>query len=198
MSNEMLWAGEFGNNYTARNEMFPYVSRWKFLKSVCEDYIIKSVLEVGCNTGFNLGIIKEHLASPHNIWGCDVNEYNIQQMRLRWPDIQSVYASGFDLPFKDDYFDLVFTSGVLIHQKPSEVESMMQEIIRVSAKYVIAIEYFEEVFRDVNYRAGKGTAFCGPYGDIYEKRYGLKQIASGHLDKEDGWDDCTYWIFRKR
>jgi pseudaminic acid biosynthesis-associated methylase len=197
MSNEMIWAGEFGKEYTDRNEMFPYASRHRFFKSILDDNIIKSVLEVGCNTGFNLGMMKTWIPSPHNVWGCDINDYNVQAVRQRWTDIQCCYASGFDLPFKDDYFDLVFTSGVLIHQKPTEVESMMQEIIRVSGKYVMAIEYFEEIFREIDYRGGKGTAFCGPYGDVYEKRYGLKPIASGLLEKDDGFDECTFWLFKK-
>jgi pseudaminic acid biosynthesis-associated methylase len=197
MSNEALWSGEFGKQYTIRNEMFPYAQRWKFLKAVMEDHVIKNVLEVGCNTGPNLGIMRDYIKDPKNLWGCDVNEYNIRAVRERWPEVQSVVASGFDLPFKDDYFDLVFTSGVLIHQKPEEIDAMMQEIIRVSGKYVLAIEYFEETFREIDYRGGKGTAFCGPYGDIYEKRYGLKPVESGLLEKDDGWDECTFWLFKK-
>jgi pseudaminic acid biosynthesis-associated methylase len=198
MSNEMLWAGDFGKKYTERTEMFPYALRWKFLKSILEDNIIKSILEVGCNTGFNLGMMKEWMPRPHDIWGCDINDSNVQAVRQRWPDIQCCWASGFDLPFKDDMFDLVFTSGVLIHQKPEEVDAMMQEIIRVSGKYVMAIEYFEQTFREIEtYSGGRGTAFAGPYGDIYEKRYGLKTISSGLLEKDDGWDECTWWLFAK-
>lgn len=198
MSNEMLWAGDFGTQYTGRNEMFPYASRWKFLNAIVSDHIIKSILEVGCNTGFNLGMMREWMASPKNLWGIDINDYNIKQARERWPDCQFVYGSGFDLPFKDDMFDLVFTSGVLIHQKPEEVDAMMQEIIRVSGKYVMAIEYYEPAFRELTtYRGGPGTAYTGPYGDIYEKRYGLKLRETGLLEKDDGFDECTFWLLEK-
>ena len=190
----MLWAGDFGKAYTDRNEMFPYACRWRFWRDIIQNHDIKSVLEVGCNTGPNLGIIKTWMSSFRDIWGCDINPYNIQQCRARWPDIQAVYASGFDLPFRDGYFDLVFTSGVLIHQKPTEVESMMQEIIRVSGKYVLAIEYFTEEFKEIKYRGGEGTAFTGPYGEVYQKRYGLREIETGLLEKQDGFDDCTYWL----
>jgi pseudaminic acid biosynthesis-associated methylase len=195
-NNEKLWASDFGDAYTDRNEMFPYAKRWQFFKGIIEDYIIKSILEVGCNTGFNLGIMKTWMPDPRNIWGCDINERNIAQARQRWPDIQTCYASGFDLPFRDGYFDLVFTSGVLIHQKPTEVEAMMQEIIRVSGKYVMAIEYWTETFQEIKYRGGPGTAFSGPFGDVYEKRYGLRTVASGHLDRDEGWDNCNFWIMK--
>jgi pseudaminic acid biosynthesis-associated methylase len=197
MSNEMLWAGEFGDAYTERCHMFPYVTRWKFLKSIIEDCRISSILEVGCNSGANLGIMKEYVPSPRNVWGCDINVNNINLVRQLWPEVQSVVASGFDLPFRDDYFDLVFTAGVLIHQKPTEIDAMMQEIIRVSGKYVMAIEYYEEIFREIDYRGGKETAFAGPYGDIYEKRYGLKLIDTGPIGEKDGFDNCTYWVFGK-
>jgi ubiquinone/menaquinone biosynthesis C-methylase UbiE len=176
--------------------MFPYAARWKFLKSIVDDYVIKSILEVGCNTGFNLGMMKEWVPDPKRVWGCDVNEYNVHCVRERWPDIQAIYGSGFDLPFKDRCFDLVFTSGVLIHQEPTDVEAMMQEIIRVSAKYVMAIEYWTETFQEIKYRGGKDTAFSGPFGDVYSGRYGLQAIASGHVDRDEGFDNCHWWLLR--
>lgn len=194
MSNEALWAGDFGREYTERNALSPYELRKPFFKAILDDYIIKSVLEVGCNMGFNLALMQG--LAPKNIWGCDVNDSNIQRMREQYPLIQSVVASGFDLPFRDGYFDLVFTSGVLIHQKPTEVEAMMQEIIRVSGKYVMAIEYWSETFKEIKYRGGDETLFKGPFGDVYEKRYGMRTVASGSLDRNEGWDDCQWWLLK--
>jgi pseudaminic acid biosynthesis-associated methylase len=197
MSNEQLWAGEFGDAYTDRNETFNYADRFKFFKPLILDNKIESVLEVGCNTGMNLGMLKE-LVPSWDVWGCDVNIRNVQYTRERWPDVQSVYASGFDLPFRDDYFDLVFTSGVLIHQKPSEVERIMQEIIRVSSKYVMAIEYYSEQFEEIEtYSGGPGTAFKGPYGEIYQGRYGLKLLKTQDLRRDQGWDRCACWLLEK-
>jgi pseudaminic acid biosynthesis-associated methylase len=198
MSNEDLWAGEFGTLYTIRNEAFPYERRDSFFKDLISKYQIGSVLEVGCNMGMNIAMISGYLSSPWNTWGIDINKRNIHDMRKRWPDVQSIHGSGFDLPFRDDYFDLVFTSGVLIHQKPSEVERMMQEVIRVSGKYVMAIEYWNEMFIEMkDYRGGRETLYGGPYGDIYEKRYGLKLLEEKNLLKDQGWDNCEMWILEK-
>jgi pseudaminic acid biosynthesis-associated methylase len=195
MSNEKMWAEDFGNQYTDRNDK-DYSPRGDFFGAIMSESSIQSVLEVGCNTGMNLEIIRQWLPI-NSAWGCDVNQYAIQELHNRHPQIQAVVASGFDIPFRDNYFDLVFTSGVLIHQKPTEVESVMQEIIRVSKKYVMAIEYYNEIFEEIPYRDHPGALFKGPFGDVYEKRYGLKLIECGKVDKEDGFDNCSFWLLEK-
>lgn len=194
MSNVDLWAGSFGDDYTVRCEK-DYTPRMKFWGDIIYRTKIKSVLEVGCNTGQNIGLISEYL--PTFAWGCDVNQKAINTLHVRHKELNAVRCSGFDLPFKDDYFDLVFTAGVLIHQSPSEVEIMMQEIIRVSNKFVLAMEYGNDIFEEIPYRGQNGALFRGPYGDIYEKKYGLRLVDHGFVKKEEGWDDLNFWLFSK-
>ena len=197
MSNVDLWSGQFGDDYTTRCEK-DYSPRNKFWGDVICRTKIRNVLEIGCNTGQNLDIIGEYLPKRSCAWGCDVNQKALNVLHVRHKDINAVKCSGFDLPFRDDYFDLVFTAGVLIHQQPSEIDIMMQEIIRVSHNYVLAMEYAGEIFEEIPYRGKESALFRGPYGDVYEKKYGLRLINSGILSKEDGWDDLYFWLLSKK
>lgn len=197
MSNVDLWESSFGDSYTVRCDK-DYSPRNKFWGDIICRTQVKRVLEVGCNTGQNLDIIAGYLPKPdNNAWGCDVNRMALSLCRTRHGDLNVVKCSGFDLPFKDNYFDLVFTAGVLIHQKPSEVEIMMQEIIRVSHHYVLALEYGNDIFDEIPYRGNDGSLFKGPYGEVYEKKYGLRLINTGFLGKGDGFDDLTFWLLSK-
>lgn len=196
MSNVDLWAGSFGDDYTVRCDR-DYTPRTKFWGDIIYNTKAKNVLEVGCNTGQNLDLISEYLPKPDNAWGCDVNRKALNVCHVRHKELNVVRCSGFDLPFRDNYFDLVFTAGVLIHQPPSEVEVMMQEIIRVSSRFVLALEYSNDIFEEIPYRDKVGALFMGPYGDIYEKKYGLRPVDYGFLVKESGFDAVNYWLLSK-
>jgi pseudaminic acid biosynthesis-associated methylase len=188
MSNQPLWSESFGDEYTVRNDG-DFDARCDFFKDLFKRYPVKNILEVGCNTGTNL-------IGLSNAWGCDVNQKALRMCRTRHNEINAVYASGFDLPFKDDVFQCAFTCGVLIHQKPGEVEGMMQEIIRVSSQYVLAMEYASTMFQEIPYRGQKEALFKGPYGEIYEKRYGLRLVETGFLGHDKGFDEITYWMMK--
>lgn len=197
MTNEGIWSGRFGDEYTERNKS-AYSLRRGWWEKFCRDNRFESVLEVGCNVGANVGMIAGQTNAHKSTWGCDVNEGSLLVAKKNEPRLNFVYASGFDLPFRDEYFDLVFTAGVLIHQSLDTVEAMMQEIIRVSGKYVLAMEYESQIFEEVPYRGLKEALYKGPWGDIYEKRYGLKLLHKYKVSKEEGFDNVTAWLLGKR
>jgi pseudaminic acid biosynthesis-associated methylase len=194
VSNAQLWEGSFGDEYSVRNDK-DFSPRREFFLELFKRYPVSSILEVGCNNGMNLDIISETMKSAKNAWGCDVNSKALNLLHVRHKELNAVYASGFDLPFKDDYFDCVMTCGVLIHQKPNEVEGMMQEIIRVSGKYVLCMEYASSTFEEIEYRGNPGALFKGPFGDVYVNRYGLRLLETGYLTK--GFDRLTWWMLSR-
>jgi pseudaminic acid biosynthesis-associated methylase len=196
VSNEHIWAGKFGDDYTARCDK-DYTPRMKFWGDIIYKTRAKNILEVGCGAGQNIDILSKYLPKKDNAWGCDVNQKALRILKQRHSDLNAVSCSGYNLPFKDDWFELVFTAGVLIHQKPEEVDVMVQEIIRVSRKYVLAMEYESEMFEEVPYRGQKEALFKGPFGALYEKKYGMKLVDTGFVGKEAGFDDLTWWLLRK-
>ena len=189
MSNEALWSQTFGDEYTVRNDK-DYSPRTEFFRNLLLRYPAESILEVGCNQGMNLDLIGGRQ------YGCDVNPGAVRMCHTRHPDLNVICCSGYVLPFQSDFFDLVFTCGVLIHQRPNEVVQMMEEVERVSRKYVLAMEYAAEAFEEIPYRGQKEALFKGPYGEMY-KSLGLHLIATGFLGLEQGFDSVTFWMFEK-
>ena len=70
------------------------------------------ILEVGCNSGNQLLMLQE--MGFTNLSGVEVQTYALESARGRVKGVQLAQAPAFDLPYEDGYFDLVFTSGVLI------------------------------------------------------------------------------------
>jgi pseudaminic acid biosynthesis-associated methylase len=194
---EDLWAGEFGDDYIERN-LDAASGRQDFWRQQIETLGVSSVLEVGCNIGGNLSWIAE-LIGAENVAGVDINERALELLRERIPGVEARLASGRELPFEDGAFDLVFTTGVLIHQEPSEVGELMAEIVRCARRFVICGEYFAEEPTEVPYRGQQGALFKQDYGELYKRLFPqLTLLEEGFLSPREGrWDDLTYWVFGK-
>ena len=191
---ERLWSGEFGNAYLDRNSGPD--SRGPFWRQLLDRYPIERVLEVGCNIGGNLQWIVEKVP-PRQVYGIDVNEKALATVRNRL-QVNATWSLARELPFRDRWFDLVFTAGVLIHQPEEALAEVMSEIVRCSGRYVLCMEYFAEDTVEVPYREQKGALFKRDYGKMYSQSFShLRLLEQGFLAKDQGWDDITWWIFEK-
>ncbi|MEE2753543.1 MAG: pseudaminic acid biosynthesis-associated methylase [Candidatus Latescibacterota bacterium] len=201
---EALWQGEFGHEYTRRNtpaklkKIGIHVDgRGQFWSSVLSHYDIAGVLEVGCNRGVNLRFLAE-LVDPSEVYGIDINPSALDEVRSRFPGVTAIQSPARVLPFPDRRFDLVFTSGVLIHQPPESIGQVLSEIVRTSKKYVLCCEYFADEVEVVAYRNQDRALFKQNYGALYQANFpGLRLIEKGFLGPEEGWDNFTYWLFEK-
>ncbi len=193
---ESLWQGSFGDAYTERNAAAAD-RREPFWRQILTTYPCTRVLEVGCNLGANLKWVS-HFVAPNEVYGIDINEGALKRVREELPSVNAVWSKARELPFRDSYFDLVFTCGVLIHQPPDILSEVMAEIVRCSRRYILAAEYYAETLQEVPYRGQHGALFKTDYGAMYQQRYPhLRLLKKGLLSKEDGWDDVTYWLFEK-
>jgi pseudaminic acid biosynthesis-associated methylase len=196
---EALWAGEFGDAYVDRN-LDAESGRSEFWREQIERLGVESVLEVGCNVGGNLRWIAD-LIGAENVAGVDVNEKALELLRERVPGVDARIARGGELPFEAGSFDLVFTTGVLIHQDPeTQLEPMMREIVRCARRYVVCGEYHAEELTEVPYRGEEGALFKQDFGALYQRMFPeLELVSEGFLSPREGrWDDLTYWIFSKK
>lgn len=193
---ERLWSGEFGDAYAARN-----ADAWKrrepFWRELLGKVEVATVLEVGCNVGANLHWLSQHL-EPSSVFGVDVNEEALARARAILPRVNVVRASARELPFRDRWFDMVLTAGVLIHLPPSVLPLAMGEIVRCSARYVLCAEYFAEEPTEVPYRGETGALFKRDFGGLYQQLFpGLRLLEQGFLGSDQGWDDVTWWLFER-
>jgi pseudaminic acid biosynthesis-associated methylase len=193
---EELWQGEFGNDYTDRNRAAGQV-RAPFWRLILEEFPAQRVLEVGCNLGANLKWIATHLP-PQQVYGVDINLKALAALHQDFPEVNAIWSPARDLPFRDGWFDLVLTMGVLIHQPEVTLPLVMSEIVRCSRRYILCGEYFAEETTEVPYRNQTGALFKRNYGAIYRGLFPeLKLRKQGFLGRDDGWDDVTYWLFEK-
>lgn len=99
----------------------------------------KKVLEVGCGYGRNLKELKK-VYPDCEIYGIDISTTQLENARDYLEEEEPhlfQYEEGQKLPFDDNSFDLVFTSGVLCIMYPEVVDEICTDMLRVSSKYVV-------------------------------------------------------------
>jgi len=200
-----LWRSDFGADYAARgnNRVTAEGQRllmrdWGKMLTHAVTPAPQSVLEVGCNIGRNLLALKHFIPEVHGI------EPNPKACEIArgFPELKDVKISegdGFSLPYEDASIDLVFTSGVLIHVAPDDLGRMVDEIARVSRRYVLCIEYFSHEPEAVKYHGMDGFLFKRDFGKFYLERHpSLRVLDYGFLWQVlDSSDDSNWWLFAK-
>ena len=189
---EQFWAGQFGNEYLERNRV-NWRERMGFWESAIDFCAPQSVLEIGCNAGWNLRAIQ---AVRHSVdlYGVDVNANAVNEARAAGLDVQQSNALGILGLHDAGSIDLVFTAGVLIHIPPEDLEPVMRAIMHVSARYVIAVEYMAEESQEIDYRGHAGKLWKRPFGKLYQD-LGMRLVSYG--DTAEGFDQCGYVLLEK-
>ncbi|MCW5803160.1 MAG: methyltransferase domain-containing protein [Deltaproteobacteria bacterium] len=190
-----LWRSDFGRDYTDRNdrEKPERVTSWRRLLDGIAPY---RVLEVGCNVGWNLEYLRR--LGVRGLHGIEPQAYAVERARARCDEFDVVQGTAFELPFGDGFFDLAFTSGVLIHISPSTIGAALDEIYRVSRRWIVAIEYDHPTETEVSYRGHAGALWKRDHGALWRTRHpDLREVRTIPLGDADGYDDCTAHLFEK-
>ena len=191
------WQGEEGNLYTARNnpdevqlrarrDLFEEILDW------VEPDTLSTFCEIGCNRGSNLRVLRRMGYDDLN--GVEPNE----SARKEAQKICDVYESiNHVVPMLGH--DLVFTCGVLIHVPSRELKEMCEEIVDLSRKWVLAIEYFSAEPRMIEYRGTKDRLWARDFGSFYLDNFPcLEPVAYGFSWKRmTGLDNLTWTLLRK-
>jgi pseudaminic acid biosynthesis-associated methylase len=192
-----IWEGEFGKAYTDRNEI-DWRARLSAFQQMLASLTIKRVLEVGCNRGHNLVCLAELLGEESDVVGVEPNRYALELARASSVKVGVLYGQAFDLPFKDRYFDLVFTAGVLIHIPLEGLPLALNEIYRVSRRYILAIEYFAQEETVVHYRGHDSLLWKRDFLQHFRSQFpDLTLIRRGYWGPEDGFDSTHWWLLEK-
>lgn len=190
------WFGDFGIRYTVRNKIIPE-KLVPFYKRILKDIKVDKILEVGCNRGHNL--VAASYCGQYDLYGIDINPYSIVVARDN-KEISFTVGNIYDILYKDNFFDLVLTVGVLIHLEPNTLKDAIKEILRVSKKYFLMMEYnydFEE-FEKVIYRDNVGL-WRGNFKKVVLDNFNVKIVIEGETGPEEGFGDKRgYFLFEKQ
>lgn len=204
-----FWSGEFGKDYTERNFFTEqewdnyYLSNYGVTKTQMNTEFIGDlpkdvrILEVGCNIGMQLRGLQQ--MGFTNLYGIELQQDAVNRSKEILRDVNILQGSGFDLPFKDAYFDVVVTNGVLIHISPDDHAKIMGEMYRCSRKYIWGFEYFADQTTDINYRGNSGflwkADFPGIFRTLFPDLKSVKVKNYPYLSEENrGNEDIMYLL----
>jgi SAM-dependent methyltransferase len=106
-----------------------------------------SVLDIGCAVGGFYEIMKTLKPDIHYT-GIDISPEMIKVAKQTYPEALFEICDGCNLKYRENSFDLVFCTGVLVHNP--DYQEMVREMYRVSSKYLI-IDLPRLVARDYKY-----------------------------------------------
>ena len=90
------------------------------------------------------------------------------------------------------------TVAVLIHMSLENLPRALDELYRVSRRYILTHEYFAEEETDIPWRGRTGLLFKRNFLRHWQVRYpDLKFIEIGYLTEEAGFDRLTFWMLEK-
>jgi len=196
------WSEEFGAEYTIRNyltlEEFEkkYVLTYGTSRTMMfEEFIgdqkkdIK-ILEVGCNIGLQLRCL-ENLGFE-NLWGVEPQKFALNQAKLQSQSIHYTDGDIFDIPYKNEYFDLILISGVFIHIHPDDLRRAIWEVLRCTKKHILIFEYYSDNIKEILYHGEKNLLWKTDYANLFktycpnlmiEKRKKYKYLNNDNVDE---------------
>lgn len=178
---EETWNGNFGEEYTNRNILTPKgvdilntkilgCSRTQIYRKFIGKKELNRVFEVGCNAGNQLNLLKK--MGYDDLWGMELQDYAVEFARKNTHGINIVQGSAFDIPFKDGFFDFVFSAGVLIHIDPKDINAVLDEMYRCTSKYIMGSEYYHpNKYQMVKYRGNNDLLWKTDFSKLFLNRF---------------------------
>jgi len=204
------WRGEFGRAYTDRNSLSPtaldalYRKNFGIARSELNQRFLAGIprdariLEVGCNEGNQLCALRE--MGFRRIYGLEIQEYALRRARQRLESAQLALATAFEIPYPDRFFDVVFTSGVLIHIAPADLPRALREIHRCAGRFIWGHEYYSPQPVEVTYRGHKSLLWKADYARLYLDLFDdLDLVRAEQIPYlEDANVDCMFLLSRQK
>lgn len=198
---EQLWAGEFGDDYIARNRHVALLdnNRALFDKILSRMQGVTSAVEFGANIGNNLRALRE-LMPDGELHSVEINATAAAEIQA-WGGATVEVASLLDFE-PSRQWDLSFTKGVLIHLPPESLPDIYDKLVAASSRYVMVCEYYNPSPVEVSYRGHEHALFKRDFaGEILDAHPELALVDYGftyHRDPQHPLDDSTWFLMEKQ
>lgn len=175
------WAGRFGKDYTTRNAVTPeelellYKNQYGITRTQMNTRFVGDlargirVLELGCNIGNQLLCLQK--MGFEDLYGVELQWYAVELAKTRTKGINIVQGSAFDVPFKDGFFEMVLTSGLLIHIAPGDIPKVLDQMYRCTSRYIWAFEYYAERYTEVSYHGQEQLLWKTDFSRLFLERF---------------------------
>lgn len=196
---EEFWAGEFGDNYIARNSGQALLQHklYKWKKMTASINILNSCIEFGANIGLNLEVL-ERLFPALTRKAVEINRNACKELN-KIQGVEVINSSILDYT-PTQTCDLSFTSGVLNHINPNELKTVYEKLYKSSHNYILICEYYSLEPIEKTYRGHEGKLFKRDFAEELLQQYpDLKLIDYGFFYHNDPYfgDDSNWFLFKK-
>lgn len=133
---QKYWTERGGEKYFQQQEKHRWrTERSEFITNEIAKISAANILEIGCGYGKQLRLLRKKTTSK--LMGIDFSPTQLKKAKdLGLDNITVQEADARELPFKDNIFDLVFSSAVVLHHSPPNAAKILMEMMRVSKKYI--------------------------------------------------------------
>lgn len=198
---QKFWANTYADEYIKKNNQFDRdkgVAAWKLMLEKVAP--INSILECGCNIGRNIDFLNALLPSASKSI-IEISQPAFEFVTSRHDLAQAFNGAIEDANFEEGSFDLVFTTGVLIHIHPDNLLKNMERMYKLSSEYILMGEYFNRTPIMLEYQGQKDKLFKRDFGKLFIENFPVELVDYGflwgHLYDNAGFDDVTWWLFKK-
>lgn len=200
---EAFWAGQFGDEYVARNNNLEGIAfrTALFSKIVHHTQGIRSALEFGSNIGFNILAIR-NLIPNCELAAIEINKIAIAELK-KIPNLRIFENSILNCHSSDlGMHDLTFTCGVLIHINPELLPELYTRLYECSRSYILINEYYNQKPVEASYRGHSERLFKRDFaGELLDRYPDLELVDYGfqyHRDHNFPADDMTWFLLKKK
>ena len=102
------------------------------------------VLDCGCGNGVSVDVLNEH---GYDAWGVDLSALRKWQWRERTHRHRLAVANALRLPFEDDTFDVVISSGVIEHIGVEETGGASYRVAALPDREALRQNFIDELLR---------------------------------------------------
>ena len=198
---ERFWAGEFGTDYSARNQGPAQIEQRRALwaEVLRQAAPLTSLCEFGANIGLNLVALGQlqPAAVRHAI---ELNPTALAALNAL--DGVTVHAGTVLERHLTAPVDLTFTVGVLIHIAPERLTTVYDHLHAGSRRYIAVAEYYNPTPVEVPYRGHDARLFKRDFaGEMLDRFSDLRLVDYGfryHRDPAHPADDLTWFLMEKR
>jgi len=146
--------------HTSKNPIQKFLIKnfFSLLISLIKPLKVESILDAGCGEGFTMGKLLEEKVCK-KIEGIEYEKDAISLGKKLYPYLIIKQGSVYELPYKNNSFDLVICTEVLEHL--DEPAKALKEILRVTKKNLIISVPNEPLFMVSNFLRGKNLSRFG-------------------------------------